>query len=328
MSDALKAALLERARAAGFDDVRVAPAAAPEADRDRLLGWLAAGLHGEMDYMARWGAARADAATVLPGARSVLVFAANHYPLATPPLPPGGAEGSGGPILVAGPPPGHVAIAKYAVGEDYHVVLRERLAPVLGWLAEVLPNEKWRVCVDSAPLLERAFAVRAGIGFAAKNTMVISPRRGSYFFIACIATTALIEPDAPIEGTCGTCTRCLEACPTQAIIAPHVLDARRCISYQTIERRSEPGPDESVHLAGYAFGCDICQDVCPYNKFAVQAGMEEFRDGRVVRHHEPAATFAAIRSNREFARRFARSPLRRAGRRRLQRHAQSAVRGR
>ena len=326
MSDAVKTALLERARAAGFDDVRVAPASAPDGDRARLLGWLAAGFHGEMEYMARWGATRADAATVLPGARSVLVFAANYYPLAKPPDGCCGAWDGSAPLSAL--PPGHVAIAKYAVGEDYHLVLRERLAPLVDWLAEVLPGEQWRVCVDSAPLLERAFAVLAGIGFPAKNTMVIAPRSGSYFFLACVVTTATIEPDTPIEGTCGSCTRCIEACPTNAIIAPHLLDARRCISYQTIERRTEPAPDESVELAGYAFGCDICQDVCPYNKFAVETRMEEFRNGRVVHHQEPAATFAAIKGNREFSRRFRRSPLRRAGLRRMRRNTQSAVRGR
>ena len=318
MSDRLKAQLLERAQAAGFDDVRVAPASAPDADRERLLGWLAAGYHGEMSYMARWGAARADASTVLPGARSVLVFAANYFPLTS------AADGSRAPEISA-PPPGHVAIAKYAVGEDYHIVLRERLAPVLRWLDTVLPGEQWRVCVDSAPLLERAFAVRAGIGFAAKNTMVIAPGRGSHFFLACVVTTAAIEPDGTIEGTCGTCTRCIEACPTGAILAPHILDARRCISHETIERKTPPPPGSELGLAGYAFGCDICQDVCPYNKFSVATPIKEFHEGRVVHHHEPAATFSAISGNREFARRFARSPLRRAGLRRLRRNVCRAL---
>ena len=306
--------LERRAADAGFFRVGIAPARVPDAHRERLGDWLRGGLHGGMAYMARADADRTDASTVLSGARSVIVFAARH---AVPPPPPRGS---------APPPPGVVLVARYALGRDYHDVFRERLAPVAAWLDSVHPGHAWRIVTDSAPLLERAVAEQAGIGFHGRNTLLISPGTGSYFLLAEIVTTAPLAADAPVAGTCGTCTRCIDACPTGAITRPHVVDARRCISHTNIEMRSEPAPDELAAIAPWVFGCDVCQEVCPYNKGGVDPEIAEFAEGVVVRHHEQVETFLEPDSNSRFDRRFAGSPLLRPGRRRLQRNARAAAR--
>lgn len=259
--------------------------------------------------MAAHGEARADAATVLEGARSVIVFAAAID--ASEPQPD--------------PAPGEVRVARYATGEDYHIVLKERLAPLLDWLAAARPGHHWRIVTDSAPLLERAFAADAGLGFIGRNTMLIAPDKGSHFLLAEIVTTAPIEPDPPIEGTCGTCTRCIEACPTGAIVDEFRVDATRCISYLTIEKKSPLTPGEAQALGPWVFGCDVCQDVCPYNKFAGPVRIGELRAGRVVAPAESATTFTTPGSNREFERRFARSPILRPGRRRLLERVRAAL---
>jgi epoxyqueuosine reductase len=296
-----KATLREQVRKQGFADVRVAPATISEATKQTLEDWLAQGFHGEMLFMERTRALRADPNAVLPGARSVLVFRADYYPHVDRPQAISDA----------------VRVAKYALGKDYHFVLRERLAPVLEWLNNQLPGHQWRVAIDSAPVLERAYAALAGIGFFGRNTMIIAPRVGSYFFLALVFTTAEIEPDEPIAGTCGTCRRCLDACPTQAFVAPYVLDARRCISYLTIEKKTPLCEEEKQAISPWIFGCDICQDVCPYNKRPPLTPFEEFRDGRIVSEFLPPSFFLDPPSSRALARRLAGSPLLRAGARRL-----------
>ena len=305
-AEVFRAELTRRAADAGFPAVGIAPADLAEAHHaDRLAVWLAAGLHGEMEYLARAGIDRARAETVLPGARAVIVFAAPYHP---------------GPELAADPAAGGptVKIAKYALGEDYHDTLRRRLGPVVDWLDASHPGHAWRICVDSAPLLERAFAEAAGVGFFGKNTLLIVPKLGSFFLLAEIVTTAPLPPDTPVTGTCGTCTRCLDACPTGAFPMPGILDARKCLSYLTIEKKSPLDDSEraAVADAGWAFGCDICQDVCPYNK-RPPAGLPEFAEGATVRRAEPAATFLDPASNGQFERRFADSPILRPGRRRV-----------
>jgi len=307
----LKTQLLERAREAGFFATGVAAADLPGAYGVRLQEWLAAGYAGQMDYMPRTATLRAQGAdAVLPGARSVSVFAASDAPPA----------GNGEP-----PTDETVRIAKYALGEDYHYVFREKLTPLMQWLETQRPGHQWRMVVDSAPLNERAYAVESGIGFYGRNTMVIAPGAGSYFLLAEIVTTAIINPDCPITGTCGTCTRCLDACPTQAIVSPHIVDATRCISYLTIEKKS-PMTDEEHHAAGeWAFGCDICQDVCPYNKSPEPVVISEMAEGVRLRRREPAVTFRQLDTNSKFERRFARSPLLRPGPRRLRLRVQAIL---
>lgn len=294
--------LRRRARALGFTQVRVAQASLDVNVKERYREWLLHGYHGEMSYLARTALIRTTPEKLLPGVRSVLVFQADYYPYTT--SPPKSEDG--------------IRVSKYALGIDYHHVLRQRLEKLLPWLSQTWPGHAWRIAVDSAPALERAYAVAAGIGFWGRNTMVITPHSGSYYFLALILTTAELEPDPPIWGTCGTCRRCLDACPTQAFVAPYVLDARRCISYLTIERRTPLSQEERTMLGQWIFGCDVCQDVCPYNRRPSPTPFEEFRTGVRLREFVPPELFLEPQSNREFAQRFGESPILRPGRRRIQ----------
>lgn len=242
--------LLEAARALGLE-AGVAPARLADVETSRLEAWLARGDHGTMHYMAAAPAARADAASVLEGARCVLAVALPYPPELDPEAP--------GPVSC------------YARGEDYHRVLGRRLEALARFARKLLPGGRARRFVDTMPLLERAFAAAAGLGFLAKNSCLIHPRLGSYLFLGGLVLDRELPLDAPLDAavSCGTCTRCLDACPTGALPEPHRLDARRCISYLTIEHR---GPFDAAlrPLVGTrVFGCDVCQAVCPWNeKFA------------------------------------------------------------
>ena len=306
-----RAELAAHAAAAGFCAVGIAPSRAEEAHRLRIARWLSDGMHGEMGYMAHPNIDRANAETVLPGAKSVIVLAASYAPPGAPPQPE--------------PAPGFVRIARYALGKDYHEVFRRRLAQVETWLRETIPGHEWRIITDSAPLMERAFAEAGGLGFIGRNAMLITPSAGSFVLLAEIATTADLPKDSPRPGTCGTCTRCIVACPTQAITSEGVVDARLCISYTTIERRSPPSPAEQVAAVPWAFGCDICQDVCPYNFHPKTETMDELREGTILNAVEPASTFLEPESNSQFEQRFAESPVLRPGRTRVQRNVKWAA---
>jgi epoxyqueuosine reductase len=208
---------------------------------DRLSSWIAAGRHAGMAYMARRAAGRAEPRSLLPGARSVICAAAAY--------PATDADG---------------AIAGYARGEDYHRTLRQALRQGIGRMRELLPGCSTRVCVDSAPLLERALAARAGLGWIGRNTMLLDERHGPWMLLGEVLTDVAFPPDEPAVDRCGTCTACLTACPTQALDDQRTLDARRCLSYWTIEHRGEL-PDEWAAAAGHrVFGCDDCLTACPF----------------------------------------------------------------
>jgi epoxyqueuosine reductase len=231
----------------GFDlagIARLGPAETAEAfDR-----WLAAGHHGEMDYLARGAALRRDTTRPEPGMVSAVVVALDY----------GGRQPDG-------------PIARYARGEDYHRVMWDRLDSLLGVVREEHGAAvRGRAYVDTGPILERDLARRAGLGWFGKNTMLLHPKLGSYFFLGALFLDLALEPDAPFaEEHCGTCTRCLDACPTGAFPAPGVLDARRCISYLTIELRGPVPPEWHAAIGEHLYGCDVCQEVCPWNeKFA------------------------------------------------------------
>jgi len=307
--------LYEKARAAGFMDVRVADATPHAAAAVIYREWIAAGYHGEMAYLANLLDERTTGLDhVLPGARSIIMFAASYYgPGAEFEKPKTSGEKTS--TTMSGQ---RLRVARYALGQDYHYVFKDRLKPVVEWLAETFPGQQWRIATDSAPIMERTYAAASGLGFIGKNGLLISWMQGSLTLLACVVTTAHLEPDSPRPGTCGNCTRCIDACPTQAIIAPGKLDARRCISYLTIEKRTPLTGDEVSGTGEWVFGCDICQEVCPYNKGPEEALMPEFTAGRIVRTAEPAETFLEPESNRQFERRFAGSPLLRPGKRRLQ----------
>ena len=248
MGQTLESRLKEEARARGFALVGIAPAT--EADGfDRFTAWLDRGFAGEMNYLHRGREARRHPASVLQAVRSVLMV---------------GLEYSG---EVRPTESGMGQVASYAQGPDYHSIIWERLNDLAAWLEVQRPGCSAKAIADTAPLLERDFARRAGLGWVGKNTMLIHPRRGSFFFLGALLTDLELVPDAPFASShCGTCTACLDACPTNAFPQPFVLDASKCISYLTIELRS-PIPQELREPMGdWLFGCDICQDVCPWNR--------------------------------------------------------------
>jgi len=238
-----------RAEAAAPGIARLGVAAAAERDADRLAAWVAGGRHGTMAYMARQAAVRADPRLLLPGAQAIVCIAVHHDPgEATP------------------PGPGVARLARYARGPDYHPLLHRLLRALVERLDALAPGHAHLLCVDSAPVLERAHAAAAGIGWIGKHTGLVHPRAGSYFLLGEVVTTAPLPADTPMADHCGTCRRCLDACPTGALTAPHQLDARRCISYWTIEHRGALPEAAAGHLAGWVFGCDLCQEVCPFNR--------------------------------------------------------------
>jgi len=287
-----KAQLETIARAAGFDAVGVARAGeAPHTEA--FLEWLALGMHASMEWMEREPGRRCRPDALLPGARSVIALAVNYF---VSPEPEAG-EGI------------HGVIARYARGRDYHNWIPKRLRTVDRSLATA--GGVQRCFVDSGPLLERDFAVMAGIGWHGKSTMVLHPKLGTWFFLAAILTTLEIGEDVPLRDRCGSCTRCIEACPTAAIVAPYRLDARRCISYWTIEHEG-PLPEWIRPLIGNRiFGCDDCLEACPWNRFAV-ASREAAVASRPASHW-PLRDYLGL-DDGAFRKLFEGSPVRRAGR--------------
>jgi len=306
-TDAVRRALTERLKAQayglGFDLVGITPLGEP-ATRAQFDAWLASGYHGEMGWLAGDGAElRRDARRPHEGATHAIVVAMSY----------GGRE-SGGPI------------ARYARGDDYHEVLRERVRELHHWLErEIGQAINARPYVDSGPILERDLAQRAGLGWFGKNTMLINPRIGSFFFIASLFVELELEPDAPFSADrCGSCTRCLDACPTQAFVAPRVLDARRCISYLTIELKG--AIDEALReaIGDRLYGCDVCQDVCPWNvSFARELREPEFaaRPGLDSTEARTLSRDLLVMSADTFRVRFRNSAMKRAKRRGLARNA-------
>jgi epoxyqueuosine reductase len=239
----------QRCRMIGFDLAGIA-AATPADGFDRLEDWLDQGFAGEMGYMHRHREARRHPASILPQVRSVVMVGMNYK-----------AD------LAHDPAKGRVA--SYARGTDYHDVLRDRLNQLLAWVQAEFPGCQGRGVVDTAPLLERDFARRAGLGWFGKNTMLLNKRLGSFFFLGALLLDLDLRPDAVHESRhCGTCTACLDACPTQAFPEPGVLDSRRCISYLTIELRGPIPVELREGVGDWLFGCDVCQDVCPWNRKA------------------------------------------------------------
>jgi epoxyqueuosine reductase len=255
LEDRLQEAALE----IGFGAFGIAPAEPLAGERTRLLDWLAADRHGSMEYLARDPEMRLDPNALLEGVRSVICVAHVYEPREDPgdePAPsPGGSRG--------GPP----FIARYARGRDYHRVLRGKLRRLLRTLDAELPECRSRMCVDTAPLLEKAWAERAGIGWRGKHTNLVSRTLGSWTVLGEILTTAELEPSAPHLDHCGSCRRCLDACPTQAFPEPYVMDATRCISYLTIEHRGPLDDASSGAIGDRLFGCDDCLVACPWNRF-------------------------------------------------------------
>jgi epoxyqueuosine reductase len=312
-------ALIKRvAEAAGFDLVGIAPASDP-IELEYFSKWIAAGNAGEMKYLEardeRGDLKRASLARIAPWARSVIVCAINYN--------------TANPYSTQAVDSARGWISRYAWGqEDYHDAVLRRLKLVESALRQSVPAESQptlttRIYVDTGPVVERVFAKYAGVGWIGKNTCIINQKKGSWLFLGVILTSLELAPDLPAPDRCGTCTRCIEACPTDAIVAPHQLDSNKCISYLTIEKRGAIPEDLRAGMGRHVFGCDICQDVCPWNRKAPVSGASEFepRPGLL----NPALDWLAEMSAEEFRATFRGSPIRRTKHSGLRRNVAIAI---
>jgi epoxyqueuosine reductase len=302
--------LKEQARALGFNLVGVTPAA-PSPHLAAYFRWIDANMQGEMGYLARPDrqARRRDLNVILPGARSLVMVGLDYQTLTLP-------------AAIAGDP-ARGRIAAYAWGRDYHDILTPRLEELAAWLREHGGGElRHRVYVDTGAVLERSHAQQAGMGFIGKNTLLISPQRGSYFFLGEIITDLAFDAyDQPHRETmCGSCVRCQVACPTAAFPQPYVLDARRCISYLTIEHKGWIDPELRPLMGNWVMGCDVCQAVCPWQRFAIQTLEPAFYPLDIERAAPPLPDLLAL-TEASFAERYAGTPLSRIKRERLVRNA-------
>ena len=287
------------ARDLGFSGATIGRAELPAEVGQRLLDWLAAGHHGEMDYMARHGLLRARPAELVPGALSVVSVRLPYRDPAARDMHAVLADGD------------KAAIARYALGRDYHKTVRNRLQKLADRLHAAAGPLGYRVFSDSAPLMEVALAAQSGLGWRGKHTLLIHRDEGSFFFLGELLTDLPLPADAPVDAHCGRCTRCLDVCPTQAIVAPYQVDARRCISYLTIELAGAiPEPLRPL-IGNRVYGCDDCQLVCPWNRFAVPTAEADF----AVRHGLDDASLVSLFAWEadEFAQRMAGSPIYRIG---------------
>jgi epoxyqueuosine reductase len=298
----------QKAREIGFQKVGIVPAAALTEEGEQLREWLARGFHGQMGYMARATEQRADPRLLLPSARSVVCVALNYFN----PQSHADDKETG-------------KISRYAWGDDYHDVLRDKLKALLEWIRERAPEVEGKICVDTSPMMDKAWAARAGLGWIGKHTNLITKEYGSWVFLGELLLSIELEYDSLVEADhCGKCTACIDACPTEAIVAPYQLDATRCISYGTIELR-EPELPEPIrsNLEQWVFGCDICQDVCPWSRFSKPAREPRFapREGII----EPNLQELIEMSQEEFSIRFRKSAIKRTKLAGLQRNARAAA---
>jgi len=243
--------LKRKALELGFMNCGISKAGFLEAEASRLETWLKNSSQGKMAYMENHFDKRLDPRLLVEGAKSVISLSYNYFNPAkqTDPQAP--------------------KISSYAYGEDYHLVIKTKLGELTEWIANQVGQVAMRAFVDSAPVLEKAWAARSGLGWLAKNTNIINKKAGSFFFLAEIICDLDLEPDGPERDHCGTCTRCIDACPTDAITSAYVMDASKCISYLTIELKDEIPAQFAGKMENWVFGCDICQDVCPWNRFSV-----------------------------------------------------------
>ena len=292
----------------GFHKVGVARAESLSDEREFLESWLANGFHAEMSWMEREPEKRADPQLLLENAKSVVAVALNYFT-------PHEHENA----------PDKGKVSRYAWGDDYHDVLKEELRVLVNYIKEICPAANAKICVDTAPIMDKAWAQRAGLGWIGKHSNLITREYGSWVFLGEILLDVELEPDASeTQDFCGSCTACLDACPTDAIIEPRVVDSNRCISYATIELRAEQIPSEiAENLNGWIYGCDICQDVCPWNRFEQPTAETRFepRAGNV----SPDLNEMANLSHEEYVERFRRSAMKRTKLAGLKRNANALL---
>ena len=296
--------LKSEAKRLGFIEARVARADFLTDEAPRLEEWLKHGFHGSMRYMENHFDKRLDPRKLVPGAKSVVSLAFNYYP------EPSDLEGED-----------HPRVARYAYGEDYHRVVKDRLFELLDVLSTALGDLDGRCFVDSAPVMERAWAERRGLGWIGKNSLILRKNTGSYFFLAELILDFEFVADFPVADHCGTCTRCIDACPTQAIVAPKVVDSKRCISHATIELHGALPHEMAEALHPWVFGCDICQEVCPWNRHAEPHQEPLFNPGSWV---EWSLDDWREASQSAFDAAFGKSAAARTGLERIQRNVEAA----
>ena len=294
----------------GFELVGITPAVHSETIA-RYRQWIENGYAGKMHYLEKHLSLKTDARQLLAEAKSVISLAMNYYTLDPP--------------KAFAQDPGRGQISRYAWGDDYHELIRERLLELVTFIKQIAESElKTRVCVDTAPIIEREYAQKAGIGWIGKNTNLIHWRSGSWYFLAEVLINIALESDtSDLRGSCGTCTRCIEACPTDAFVEPNLLDSRRCISYLTIELKESIPKALRSEMGNLIFGCDICQEVCPWNSKATSTTEPAFqpRDGNLA----PKLLSLIGMTQQEFSRRFKGSPIKRAKRRGFLRNVLVAI---
>ena len=298
VTDEMRARIAQHARQLGFDAIGIAAVELTD-DAARLQDWLAAGMHGEMQYMARHGTRRSRPAELLPGTIRVISVRMNYWPAEARPAAAVLSDAS------------LAYVSRYALGRDYHRIMRPALQKLADYVADIAGPHRHRVFVDSAPVLEKALARNAGLGWIGKHTNLIARDAGSWFFLGEIYTDLPLPPDAAASAHCGSCTACMPACPTAAIIAPYRLDARRCISYLTIELPGSIPVEFRRAIGNRIYGCDDCQLVCPWNKYARDAAHPDFK----VRWQldAPQLTELFSWSETQFSQRMEGSAIRRIG---------------
>jgi epoxyqueuosine reductase len=311
---AFSARIKQRARELGFHKVGIARAERLSNEGARLKEWLRRGFHGEMQWMERSAERRTDPRALVEDARSVVAVALNYF---TSNEHPAGSE-----INDAAP---RGKISRYAWGDDYHDVLSEKLRALLAWIQSENREARGRICVDAQPSMDKAWAARAGLGWIGKNSNLITREYGSWVFLGEIVLNIELEYDTEtVPDHCGSCALCIEACPTQAIVEPRVIDSRKCISYATIELRGERlPPDVKENLDGWLYGCDVCQDVCPWNRFEQETDERRF----APRNEETALALQDVLNftPETYSARFRRSPVKRAKLSGLQRNARALL---
>jgi epoxyqueuosine reductase len=304
----IKKAVVAEARAQGFDAVRVAGVPADPSLGAALAAFLAAGHHGAMEWMEARRDWRADPAVLWPQAKSIVVLGLNYGPDANP--------------LAALALRDRGAISVYAQGDDYHDLVKKKLKALAGFIAQRFKAEV-KVFVDTAPVMEKPLAARAGIGWQGKHTNLVSRDFGSWLFLGSVFTTLELEPDAPEVDHCGTCRNCLDICPTNAFPAPYRLDARRCISYMTIENKGPIPREFRSAMGNRIYGCDDCLAVCPWNKFAATAHEAALQAREELQ--APALAELAALDDAAFRALFRKSPVKRIGRARFLRNVLTAI---